>query len=317
MLLNNLNLTKINSRLSREDTDKIHKEIDTLLDEVSPLVSNILYHYTSLDGLLGIIKSSSLWMSHAAYLNDASELNYGTKLISDMINKKIKDKKYNEINDILRVSSIVFSNYYRDSVNPYVLSLSEEIDVLSQWRAYGNNCGVSIGFNPKNILELKVSYLNITNESRLIKVIYEKEEQINLIEKAIDIILKYDHLTEFVAPANLSSAGSSLTEISMNMFMEIIPSFKHPSFHEEKEWRLLKVMSLTHEKEHKVVNHRFRSGVLIPYLELKAQDKLPIIKIRYGPNPNPYLTRKAIESLLIKHGYEVPVDGTDTPLRVL
>ena len=40
----------------------------------------ILYHYTSLEGLLGIIESKSIWATNVLYLNDASELNYSINL---------------------------------------------------------------------------------------------------------------------------------------------------------------------------------------------------------------------------------------------
>ncbi len=39
--------------------------------------SPIVYHYTTPEGLLGIIDSGELWMSDYSYLNDAVELNYG------------------------------------------------------------------------------------------------------------------------------------------------------------------------------------------------------------------------------------------------
>ena len=35
----------------------------------------MLYHYTSLQGLIGIISNSSIWCSHCEYLNDSSEFN--------------------------------------------------------------------------------------------------------------------------------------------------------------------------------------------------------------------------------------------------
>ena len=33
----------------------------------------MLYHYTSLEGLLGVINSKSIWASHCKYLNDSLE----------------------------------------------------------------------------------------------------------------------------------------------------------------------------------------------------------------------------------------------------
>jgi len=47
------------------------KTIDEILN-TNP--DRILYHYTRLDGLLGIVKSKSLWASNIYYFNDASEI---------------------------------------------------------------------------------------------------------------------------------------------------------------------------------------------------------------------------------------------------
>ena len=40
-----------------------------------------LYHYTDAGGLHGILKSNTLWATHAAYLNDSQEFIYGTDLV--------------------------------------------------------------------------------------------------------------------------------------------------------------------------------------------------------------------------------------------
>jgi len=48
---------------------------------------DIIFHYTSLEGLLGIIKSKSIWATNVFYLNDASELNYSRKLFIDQLRK--------------------------------------------------------------------------------------------------------------------------------------------------------------------------------------------------------------------------------------
>jgi len=44
----------------------------------------LLYHYTSLEGLLGIIECKSIWASKILYLNDASGLNYSKGLLNNI-----------------------------------------------------------------------------------------------------------------------------------------------------------------------------------------------------------------------------------------
>jgi hypothetical protein len=40
----------------------------------------ILYHYTTQEGLLGIIKCRCLWTTNIFYLNDSTEFNYALEL---------------------------------------------------------------------------------------------------------------------------------------------------------------------------------------------------------------------------------------------
>src|ERR1035438_5726396 len=67
-----------------------------LLGRVTQLVSeelarssskppDTLYHYTTPEGLLGIIESSALFLSDARFVNDRSELSYGRRVFTDRL----------------------------------------------------------------------------------------------------------------------------------------------------------------------------------------------------------------------------------------
>ena len=45
-----------------------------------------LYHYTSLQGLMGIIESRKLRASDVRYMNDSTELTYALNLLQNAIN---------------------------------------------------------------------------------------------------------------------------------------------------------------------------------------------------------------------------------------
>ena len=51
----------------------------------------ILYHYTTQQGLLGIIRDKEIWASHTQYLNDAREFRHALDLIKEEL-LKIKSK---------------------------------------------------------------------------------------------------------------------------------------------------------------------------------------------------------------------------------
>lgn len=61
---------------------------------------SILYHYTSLAGVMGIVRSKSLWATEIKYLNDADELIYLGKCIRSAI--VTRDAVGEEVAEILR-----------------------------------------------------------------------------------------------------------------------------------------------------------------------------------------------------------------------
>jgi hypothetical protein len=49
-------------------------ESEAIIDQAKPKA--LLYHYTDQRGLLGILRSQSIWATHIRYLNDSSEYNH-------------------------------------------------------------------------------------------------------------------------------------------------------------------------------------------------------------------------------------------------
>lgn len=44
-----------------------------------------VWHYTTAAGLSGILRSQTLWATETAFLNDASEIDYGTELFRQAV----------------------------------------------------------------------------------------------------------------------------------------------------------------------------------------------------------------------------------------
>jgi hypothetical protein len=106
-------------------------------------VPKTLYHYTSLEALVAIVRSKRLRASNIRFLNDKSE---SLSLKQDVV--AILQKRVVSVEDERLVNTVL------DSINAYprqslfVTSLSEKSDLLSQWRAYcPSGLGVSIGFS--------------------------------------------------------------------------------------------------------------------------------------------------------------------------
>ena len=57
-------------------------EIEQLTrDLYADIPHGTLYHYTTFTGLLGIVRSRSLWASDVRYMNDSAELRHTADLI--------------------------------------------------------------------------------------------------------------------------------------------------------------------------------------------------------------------------------------------
>ena len=52
---------------------------------------SILYHYTTLAGLRGILSSRALWYTHIYSLNDPAEIQYGLNIVRGVLDELIEE----------------------------------------------------------------------------------------------------------------------------------------------------------------------------------------------------------------------------------
>jgi DUF2971 family protein len=95
-----------------------------------------LYHYTTPEGLMGIVKNQELWATSVFFLNDIAEFKHGIELGRDHLEALFNNTEKTKDTTI------------------YVCSFSEEPDDLSQWRAYCPMGGFAIGFPKERLWKL-------------------------------------------------------------------------------------------------------------------------------------------------------------------
>jgi nuclear transport factor 2 (NTF2) superfamily protein len=121
--------------MSRADK---YEHLKKLIQAFSEPYRDTVYHYTSADGISGIIDKHEIWMSNTAFMNDTTELKALEKATgikdSDFTNDAVKEAWRRRGNR----AGIHEMNQY------YMASFSKKKDSLEQWRAYGNFC---IGFD--------------------------------------------------------------------------------------------------------------------------------------------------------------------------
>jgi hypothetical protein len=260
--------------------------------------AKILYHYTSIEGLIGIIESKSIWATNILYLNDASELDYAKALFEEQI--------INFQNKIGR-SDYLFDWFFKSSIediksispNTYVFficSFSERNDLLSQWRGYcPSGIGVSLGFKFNDLRKSLKGYT-----FSIMPCIYKKNEQVSKINNLIENV--YDKFKFEMTQHQDNIYRIILNKSALEFYTEFIrmaPGIKHPKFKEEKEWRIVTWID-TKDQLDKI---KFRPGksMVIPYIDIplpREGENLILKKIVVGPTHEPELSKTAIEMLL-------------------
>jgi hypothetical protein len=270
----------------------------------SQLLPRRISHYTTIQGMMGILTSNCLWASNASFLNDRKELSHALDVAQAAIEKLTSSRAMRHWAPMLKRAVNDLNG--GEIPDTYVTCFCVNDDNLSQWRGYGGNQqGISITFD-----RLKLSRRLKSENAKLYKVIYAKITTRDKLREALkgelaDIADLKDVLGE-------NSPEEQYNDI-FGRLCSLLPKFKHLGFKDEREWRFVVQKSI------KVEDLCFRAGRnrIVPYIELgKAEQLLPIISIRVGPGDDQELTALSISQLLKAKGHiGVKIDISDIPFR--
>jgi hypothetical protein len=276
---------------------------------ITPAPPEILYHYTSIEGLMGILESRSIWLSDYQYLNDRREINHGADIIREVARKMLKKSNDKLVSKLLEAWIVNLDNI-EDRI--FIASFSADGDSLSQWRAYGT---VALGFKVSDIAvhvndiyiqsveyneevqrNLAVTYLNHLCQA------YKEDSSLNLIERSPDI---YHRIIQLV---------------------ELISSYKDASFMDERECRVIYIEDLdvieSLDLDRPPKKYRANNSHIIPYVSsdsiypMKGHERpLEISEIVLGPSCDDLL-EKGVKEYVSELGFnEIPIKRSKVPYR--
>jgi hypothetical protein len=308
------------------------------------LAGKPLFHYTTALGLKGIVEHNCIWATAASYLNDASEIEYGAALLEEVFEEWIAANKDNDswAIKILRSLRVIFSDpasRLEQATRIYVTCFCENDNLLSQWRAYGQAGGYSIGFfllgvglqliEPR-LATLKAEAENDYHHTSLVRVVYDRAEQRERLHAILRIMLPLlnDDLSDVrIEVMKLgTNAMQKMAAIAIlflkEIFLEEIAAFKNKAFAEEREWRIVvrsrvsKQIVPEGEDDLPWMNLRAARGLLVPYVKIVPTDGLlPITSVRFGPSLDRGRADHSVNALLGLKGYtRVTVHGSDIPV---
>lgn len=302
-----------------------------------------VWHYTSVDGLRGIVENDVLWATSHRFMNDSAEPHYATAVlrgIADTIATSLSVDARGRFDDFMKFAA-------RSGLEAFLLCAAREPDLLTVWRGYGSSVSYAIE------LDASVPLLPIEqckgddhpsppagwgpeyeyHDGGERTKIFDPDQ--THVESTVWGEVQYDSAiarTRVEHIANL--ARSEPNDLSDNIvpFANLggidLLQLKNAAFADERESRMVFEVS----PRWKFVKHRTSRFGLTPYIEvsaatgadvrsargdyLRTASKLPIRSVTIGPSPLGPESTDALREYLEFRGYpDVPVARSETPFR--
>ncbi len=244
--------------------------------------TQILYHYTSLSGLLGIVASKLLHATEVHFFSDASEMMHTASLlqlaiaqrpVTDNFATRLFDQFQQWFGGRLAAGNILCAACF-----------SADGNLLSQWRSYCEPAkGVSLGFSPDKLLT------SAEQQSFTVgRCVYELATQTALAAQILAAVeLRAREKGEVTDPSKRhpdNSFHDVFEELEPDL-LRIAALLKNPTFREENEWRAVSPIITNYVTS--PIRYREGSSMLIPYVDFalpSAVDRrLDIERVYLGP----------------------------------
>lgn len=251
------------------------------MDETHPV--DQLWHYTTQEGLLGII-GSGLRATLATSTNDRGETLRGTAALHEAIAAVATDDELSSMPDFLRIDDDYF-----------ITCFTEVVDGASMWQHYGQE-GCAVVFDREK-LEAEM----VGQDAELMKVVYD--------ESVFRATLRRDLRTSFDQP-HVAWQGPS--------FGVRHASLKAAEWSGEKEWRLVAGrhircgMGNGDELSFQTAASTFG---LRPYVNPNIGDRSCISMVVAGPGVYREERAESARWLLLQHGLPPMVNESESTLR--
>lgn len=277
-----------------------------------------LWHYTSGEGLYGILCEDSFHATDVYYFNDASEVAYALRLIAEVLPQLKKGRPVHS-QQIVDLIANRFSRFAdgRDELpqRMYAVCFCEGDDLLSQWRAYGaRGGGYSLGFSMEEFLK-GISYTALG----VYPVLYNETEQRDLVRDTLYAACEaFTRVLEALSipSGRIRALVPLVAQDVTGILLQYLVAFKTSLFSEEKEWRIVSF----DDPADKTVEFRVLQGIIVPYRQVRLGnnegERLPLSCVRKGPTLEPQLAKRALRDVLRFHGYgHAEIRASDIPLR--
>ncbi len=264
-----------------------------------------LYHYCANSAFISILKTRQLWFSELSLSNDPMEGRWIRKVFRDCCaDREVASHRHERL--LANLDLVI------DMFSAAGFCMSEEGDLLSQWRAYAENgSGVSIAFNREYFEKLGPHRRDLPHPFNvaLQKVEYSKSKQEEIVNEQLGLILEEVKDGLFDPPTLLTIAAQGASEprkksmaslgLRFLLYFPHLFEIKNPAFAEEREWRAMTYLikpTIDEPRSLEALNFRAQMDRIVPYvaIDLEPLEAPSISEVVLGPRnitPIPVIER--------------------------
>lgn len=307
-------------------TEQTDDALEELVLGIALTAPSTLWHYTTAEGLLGILSEGALRAGSLDSLNDVSEGRYMSEQVVAALGEHVPDRDRRALKSLLGDAHV-------EAGALAVACLCEDGDLLGQWRAYTGGRGFAIGFDSAKLARWWTAE---KREGVLAPVKYSPEMAASTAGRHASEIAE---AWAALFPGGIDKAASAsfeageVIESDVEELAKDMPEFvamlrpllmsaafhKDSHFSDEREWRLVAALQAPNSPGN--VQTRVREGGLASYRAIPFQDTPaagPIRAIRIGPGLSFPAQRRALSLALQRMGYSgVELLGSAVPIRVV
>jgi hypothetical protein len=192
----------------------------------------------------------------------------------------------------------------RSTRSLFLACFCESGDALSQWRAHGGDGAYAIGLRTGALDTVGVRF----QRAALRRVIYNAERQNALLQRILERAVNLVRSAQSLGESDRAAVIAIVVEFLADHLIELVASFKRPTFQEEAEWRLVLALDPSYAGERTwQVEFDVRDGHPVPYVELDVSPRTgpaasPIAEVVCGPIDRIELASRSIQLLLRSRG---------------
>lgn len=279
------------------------------------IVTTPLYHYASVEALKGIIETGTFRATHAYYMSDATEIDYGLGGIKRCADERHVPKRDPDHEILDQIARWITSDLTKTPRQIFVICLSTKRDDLNQWRSYTlRTGGVCIVFDPAAL------FRQASPQGWEWANCKYQEDQKTFGDRVIDSLLEHARAAG-PSPARVAPERQSYFPVFRALTGEVLRiacRIKHPKFSEEYEWRV--ISPYIERNDDKRIGYRTAGSLLVPYANFELGDLRSngvIEGVYVGPTAHADLSHGSVAAFLGSKRIPYFVRRSDVPYRAL